>query len=355
MSFETVKRIEIDKTEVLQVPSPHIRYRIVVTAEVKSWKIWKRYSDFDTLDRKLCQFEDSSVKLPVKLPSKTGWFSCVSFTDEVLIEGRQLGFEAYLRALLIHGDSRFRESDVFISFLEVPAARNNITGADNSTFVSSEGWLQELRNCQAVVRDVRAILIQRENAFHSQQINRAQQLTAQARKQSLSLSSRLAKLEKTLSDLNQSNSLTPGEALRRQDIMSQLFHENSLLSKMVNKTVASEGVSRESQSTDRTQLLSSSVPHQPKSGRVFGRVISETTETRPLDNEGLLQLQKSKMEEQDKYISQFSSVLARQHQIGTHIGEELETHNQLLRELDNSVASTDTKIRATSHDVRKIS
>lgn len=349
MSFEKVKGVEIDKTEICRVPSSHIRYHIVVTAEVKSWSVWKRYSDFDRLHQTLCSLEGDHTPPPVSLPPKTGWFACMSYCDEVFVEGRQLDLEAYLRSIITCEDARWASSREFIQFLDVPAARGSLGETEET--VSSEGWLQELQSCQGVVREIRASLIQRENAFQKSNLNQAHQLTAQARKTTITLNSRLTRLERALNKLSQTPALTPGEALRRRDLLAQVFHGQTLLTKLVNKTMPSEA-NDSRQNTDRAELLTA---QKPKSRRVFGKAPSETAETRPLDNDGLLQLQKSKMEEQDQYLSQFSSILARQHLIGTHIGQELEVHNQLLKDLDASVAATDVNIKATAHQVRKIS
>ncbi|KAJ9070024.1 hypothetical protein DSO57_1012721 [Entomophthora muscae] len=350
MSFEKVKGVEINNTDICKVPSAHVRYHIVVTAEVKSWSVWKRYSDFDRLHQKLSKLGGEHTPPPVSLPPKAGWFTCVSYYDEVFVEGRQLDLEAYLRSIITCDDTRWVSSNEFIQFLDVPAARSSL--GDTGESISSEGWLQELQSCQSVVREIRASLIQRENAFQKNNLNHAHQLTAQARKQTTALNSRLTRLERALNKLNQTTYLTSGELLRRRDLLAQVFNGQSLLTKLVNKTMPSESNNDSHLNTDRAELLAA---QKPKSRRVFGKAPSETAETRALDNDGLLQLQKSKMEEQDQYLSQFSSILARQHQIGTHIGQELEVHNQLLKDLDTSVACTDTNIKATAHNVRKIS
>ncbi|KAI0242006.1 hypothetical protein L0F63_003817 [Massospora cicadina] len=304
--------------------------------------------DFEKLHRELSTLGGKPTPPPVALPPKASWFSCVSYSDEIFVEGRQLALEAYLRSIITCADVRWISSDAFIRFLEVPAARGKL--GDEDEIISSDGWLQELQSSQSFVREVRASLIQRENAFQTGNLNHAHHLTAQARKQTIALESRLTRLERALKKLSEASCLTPGEALRRHDLLAQVFHGQSLLTKLVNKSLPSDaGDTR--QHADRAELFAT---QKPQSRRVFGKTPAETAETRPLDNEGLLQLQKSRLEEQDQFLSQFSSVLARQHQIGTHIGQELETHNQLLKELETSVIATDINIKTTSHNVRKI-
>jgi regulator of vacuolar morphogenesis len=91
--------------------------------------------------------------------------------------------------------------------------------------------------------------------------------------------------------------------------------------------------------------------------RVFGRVVQavqETSETRGLDNEGLLHLQQAQMKQQDNHIEQFSAILQRQRHIGMAIGQELDNQIQLLDELDRDVDRTALRLSLVNKKITQI-
>ncbi|KAF9577292.1 hypothetical protein BGW38_007606, partial [Lunasporangiospora selenospora] len=92
--------------------------------------------------------------------------------------------------------------------------------------------------------------------------------------------------------------------------------------------------------------------------RVFGRVVQnmtqETSQTRGLDNEGLLILQQEQMRQQDDHIEQFNAILQRQKHIGLAIGQELDNQIQLLDELDRDVDRTTLKLGIVNKKIAKI-
>jgi regulator of vacuolar morphogenesis len=81
---------------------------------------------------------------------------------------------------------------------------------------------------------------------------------------------------------------------------------------------------------------------------------AETELTRGLDNEGLLDLQKQTMEDQEQHVEQFSAILSRHRQLGLAIDQELETQNQMLSELDGSVNDTATKLKIANRKMNSI-
>jgi syntaxin 8 len=80
----------------------------------------------------------------------------------------------------------------------------------------------------------------------------------------------------------------------------------------------------------------------------------ETSETKELDNEGVLALQRKKMEEQDKLLDLLSESVDRQKDIAIGIGQQVDEHNELLDDLDREVRQTDTRLRKATDAVRKI-
>lgn len=69
-------------------------------------------------------------------------------------------------------------------------------------------------------------------------------------------------------------------------------------------------------------------------GRVLGAPVPETDRTRELDNEGVLQLQKQMMNEQDQDVEQLSKGVARLKELGWAINGELEVQNSMLKLVD---------------------
>lgn len=91
---------------------------------------------------------------------------------------------------------------------------------------------------------------------------------------------------------------------------------------------------------------------KPKAGgRVLGK---ETSETRELDNAGVVQLQKQKMAEQDMDVEELRKIIQRQRELGTQIHEELEVQNEMLRMVDEDVDRVQGKIDVAKKRVGKI-
>ena len=71
--------------------------------------------------------------------------------------------------------------------------------------------------------------------------------------------------------------------------------------------------------------------------RVLGAPAKETERTRELDNEGVLQLQKQVMAEQDEDLMDLAKVARRMREMGVQINEEIVLQNQMLGLLDDDV------------------
>ncbi|KAI9296917.1 hypothetical protein K502DRAFT_323520, partial [Neoconidiobolus thromboides FSU 785] len=284
MSHDIIKNVSVIGAELINLPSQHIEYIIEIKTNVRSWKVKHRYSEFYELDLKLKKIRSP---LPEQLPGKSSWFTCISFADPAFVEDRQIGIEVYLRGILLCSNPAWRESNLFNEFLLVPISKNN-NNLDNN--ISSEGWLKELKNTQNIAIEIRSIITKREQCFNDKDLSLAHQLTAQARKLCMTLTANINELDKTLTQSK--TQLTPGEELRRRDILSKLEDEKSVLNKLIQRTSARENSNptsgRSSVQSDRGELF-----NKPISKRKFGKNITETKETKALDNEGLLQLQKN--------------------------------------------------------------
>ncbi|KAI8577288.1 hypothetical protein K450DRAFT_252471 [Umbelopsis ramanniana AG] len=74
---------------------------------------------------------------------------------------------------------------------------------------------------------------------------------------------------------------------------------------------------------------------------------SDDTEVNPreLENGQILQLQSRMMDDQDRNLDMLSEAVGRQRELGLLIGDELESHVQLIEETDEMVDRTDTRLR----------
>ena len=80
----------------------------------------------------------------------------------------------------------------------------------------------------------------------------------------------------------------------------------------------------------------------------------ETAETRELDNQGLLQLQKQRIENQDLDVEELRKIVQRQKELGVRINEELEVQDEMLRFVDEDVDRVQGKIDIAKKRVGKI-
>ncbi|KAK5243066.1 hypothetical protein LTR40_012589, partial [Exophiala xenobiotica] len=81
----------------------------------------------------------------------------------------------------------------------------------------------------------------------------------------------------------------------------------------------------------------------------------ETAETRELDNQGVLQLQKQKMADQDLDVDELRKIVQRQKELGIAINQELEVQNEMLRMVDEDVDRVQGKINIAKRRIGKIS
>ncbi|KFX93874.1 hypothetical protein V490_04618, partial [Pseudogymnoascus sp. VKM F-3557] len=72
-------------------------------------------------------------------------------------------------------------------------------------------------------------------------------------------------------------------------------------------------------------------------GRVLGAPAQETERTRELDNEGVVQLQKQMMQEQDMDLDELAKIVRRQKEMGIAISDELDLQNEMLTRVDEDV------------------
>ncbi|KAI8331569.1 hypothetical protein BC941DRAFT_438730 [Chlamydoabsidia padenii] len=394
---EVIQAIFIRESDTRQQPKPHTVYKIDVHAAVRNWTVWRRYSEFKKLHDQLVAIYPHHPP-PVKLPGKSLFPS--TFGDTYKIEERRRGLEDYIRGILSDRDDRWRQTDVWRGFLAIP------TGRPLDMVYTSESWLDEYQDMTQAARETRSLINKRSTHIARNEISASHNCTMQAKKLLLTLTSRLSNLESGLHTLATGLGcmMSEGELRRRQDMLNTLKDEKDELLKLVSTgrqdhdllytnnnntttiiTSSSSSfnghVTNETPSStiptnnynnkglkDRNALLGGGNDKEPSSmvqrnstgGRAFGaafkqnQLAKETQVTRGLDNEGIVKYQQQLMEDQDQQVEQFSAILNRQKQLGYAIGDELETQNQLLDELDRDVGRTQTKMKFANKKLAKI-
>ena len=161
-----------------------------------------------------------------------------------------------------------------------------------------------------------------------------------------------------------SQKLGAGEARRRKDLLSAAKKDKDALENLLNAMSQKNKLdSAVANIQEHTDLISSTnngtLPSAPalnrgstKTGRVLGK---ETSETRSLDNQGLLQLQQQKMQDQDLDVDEIRKIVQRQRELGVQINQELEIQNEMLRMVDEDVDRVQGKINVAKKRIGKIS
>lgn len=105
-------------------PKAHTVFRIEIQASVRSWQMWRRYSEFADLHTELTKSTGSPP--PAQLPPKHALSMTVSVSilrsraNQDIMEERRAGLEVYLRAIISAKEDKWRDTFAFKDFLGVP-------------------------------------------------------------------------------------------------------------------------------------------------------------------------------------------------------------------------------------------
>ncbi|KAG8907482.1 hypothetical protein FRB99_004058 [Tulasnella sp. 403] len=355
-----IQAVFIRGSETRNEPKLHTVYRIEVQGPVRSWLVWRRYSEFDDLHTELTSSTGS--RPPATLPPKHSLSLRRRFNEEKIVQERIQGLELYLRAIIGNKDPVWRDSLAFKSFLSIPVpSTGNTSSAPAAAQFTSSSWLDEHSDLQSLVRDIRADINKRNALSDAGDVTASHQSNVQAKKKLSSLLNRVGLLAKGLDDLRIAG-MSDGEVQRRGDMVSRLQDECEKLGKMV---VASRQAGRAFSSNsaadrnpasqiDRDAQLGPNKPAGAPVTRVFGAAALETEETRPLDDTGLVQLQQTQIDQQDVQLSQLSTILQRQKQIGLAIGAEIEQQNEMLDRLTVDVDRVGGKLAGAKKQMNRL-
>ncbi|KAF5026669.1 hypothetical protein F66182_1253 [Fusarium sp. NRRL 66182] len=340
---------------------PYTLYNITLRLPLRSFVVQKRYSDFDALHQTLTQ--EVGAPPPEPLPAKHWWKSTVNSLE--LTRDRQEGLEKYLRAIAESPDRRWRDTSAWRAFLNLPSssttnsavsaggmAKNAVAGAaDPGT------WLDVHRDLKQNLHEARQCLSRRDAAVDNGNSTAAAEAGAAAKRVLVRSGTLIATLADGLRRIQESGRLGEGELRRRRDLVSQARMEREGLDKLSNSmpsstSAAGRGGSSQGQASaaDKAGLLKGGRP----AGRVLGAPLPETDKTRELDNQGVLQLQKEEMRNQDLAVDQLTAVIRRQREMGERIHEEVEEQIRLLDELDQDTDRTGAKLKVANNRIKKM-
>jgi len=372
MSATAIQAVYVRGHEERPEPKSHIVFRIDIQAHVRSWQMWRRYSEFVDLHTELTK--SVGAPPPSSLPPKHALAMLRSpKNNQALLEERRAGLETYLRAIVSAKDSRWLDAFAFRDFLGVPMGKQGGLAATDdvatASFTSST-WLDEHMDLQALVRDMRADVNRRDAFSDRGDVGQAHSTNVQAKKKLAGALTRVGGLVAGL-DALALRGMSEGELQRRTDMVARLQDDCEKLAQML--TVArhsSRGLGAASPAaqrnqpphagSDRAALLggtAAAVSSKPKPiARVFGvpQPPKETEETRPLDDHGLLQLQQVKMDQQDSQVAQLATILQRQKQLGMAINNELAQHIELLDGLSNDMDRVGGKLTAAKKQLNRL-
>jgi regulator of vacuolar morphogenesis len=231
----------------------------------------------------------------------------------------------------------------------------------------STDWLDKYGEVKSNLQDARRWLTRREQATAATAQHEA---GANAKKGLVRAGTLLSALEEGLSRLGGSGGdewggekLGDGEIRRRRDLISTSRKEKdgleSVLNTMAVKATASGASSAPSTSsaavTNEQKAGLFSRANQPSSGRrVLGAPVKETERTRELDNDGVLNLQKQIIAEQDEDLVDLTTVVRRMKEMGVQINAEIVEQNAMLGLLGEDVERVDGKMKIASKRIKKI-
>ncbi|KAI8870650.1 hypothetical protein GQ42DRAFT_145636 [Ramicandelaber brevisporus] len=357
-----IRQISVPEYAVVSLPSKHVAYRIEVRESVRSWSVWRRYSEFDTLNAALTHSQLSSL---------IGFSS--SF-DPTFLEERRLGLERYLSALFASPDSRWRAAPEWIKFLNIkhasvqaqsekPAAASeaNANSSNSQLVYSPESWMTDIHEVKQMADAVRSALRQRDTAAARGETTLSHQSRVQARKMLTVLGKRMADLDNGLNSLGVKSPYCPtplsnAEINRRRAMLTALVEERAVLTRLAVATTTAGTASEASRQTpNMIPRTTRAFGLNPVQQQLLQKHYEETEVTRKLDDKQMLQLQKQMFDNQDKSVERLRDVILRQKDIATTIGQELDIQNQLLREMEDDVDRLGAKMNTTTKQIDNFS
>ncbi|KAI1393313.1 Phox-like protein [Hypoxylon trugodes] len=341
---------------------PYTLYNITLRLPLRTFVVQKRYSDFATLHQTLTSLVGSPP--PAPLPGKS-WFKSTVNSPE-LTEDRRRGLESYLRAIAETPDRRWRDTPAWRTFLNLPGvgstgnsaasvrAGYGIPNRDAANQAASQDpgtWLDLHGEMKRDFQEARRCLAKRDSATDN---SAALEAGSAAKKALVKAGGLLTVLGDGLRTIQDAKRLGEGEIRRRKDLLAAARVEREDLDKLSSTISAAAKASQRAMpsAADKAALIGNGAKGR---GRVLGAPLPETERTRELDNQGVVQLQRQMMKEQDEDVEGLAKIIRRQREMAESINREVEEQNEMLTHVSNQADIVSGKVKVAKGRAGKIS
>lgn len=228
-------------------------------------------------------------------------------------------------------------------------------GRDVLAAASDAGqWLDLHREMKGALHEARIALARRDAAAAGDSTARVE-AGAQAKKALVRAGGLLVGLNDGLRVLKENGRLGEGEVRRRRDLLAAARAERDGLDKLsASLASATSGRSGPAPEADRAALLAGAAGGSRPGGRVLGVPLPETEATRELDNEGVLQLQRQLMKDQDQDVDALAKIIRRQKEMGLAIKDEVDRQIEYMDRMNEDVDRLDGKLHVAKERTKRL-
>jgi regulator of vacuolar morphogenesis len=343
---------------------PYTLYNITLRLPLRTYVHQKRYSEFATLHQTLTS--QVGAPPPAPLPAKS-WFRSTLSSPE-LTEDRRRGLEAYLRAIAESPDRRWRDTPAWRTFMGLPglnSASNSaasvrgggygIPNKDAATAAAAQDpgtWLDLHGEMKRDFQEARRCLARRDAATEN---SVALEAGSAAKKALVKGGALLGHLRDGLKAMEEAKRLGDGEIRRRKDLLAAARVDRDGLEKLSSTISASAKAAQRGPplTSDKAALIGAAATKGR--GRILGAPLPETEQTRELDNQGVAQLQRQLMQDQDQDVEALTKIIRRQREMAEAINREVEEQTEMLDHVNGQADVLQGKVGVAKNRVKKIS
>ncbi|TGJ86632.1 hypothetical protein E0Z10_g2101 [Xylaria hypoxylon] len=345
---------------------PYTLYNITLRLPLRTYVVQKRYSEFATLHSTLTALV--GIPPPSALPAKS-WFKSTLNSPE-LTEDRRRRLETYLRAIAESPDRRWRDTPAWRTFLNLPGLNSagnsaasvragyGIPNRDAANVAAAQDpgtWLDLHAEMKRDFQEARRCLSRRDTATEN---SIALEAGSAAKKALVKAGGLLTCLRDGLKTMETARRLGDGEIRRRKDLLAAARVDREDMDKLSSTISAAARASAKGapSAADKAALIGNAAIAAAKGrGRVLGAPLPETEQTRELDNQGVAQLQRQMMNDQDQDVEALNKIIRRQREMAEAIHREVEEQIEEIGLVNSQADVLAGKVRVAKDRTKKIS
>jgi len=218
---------------------------------------------------------------------------------------------------------------------------------------TGDNWLQDRDKLLSLVNEISKDIQERNKQLRNGQ--KSAQKNTQIRNSINNLGKEIIKLDDTLNKIArnpQTYNITDNELSRRRDMVNNLRNKKDELAAVLSQ---GDSVAQESGKNPNRDSLLGSGEKKPGS-RAFGPAAAkETEETLGHEDEDILQMQQSKIKDQDDLLDALHDSVTKQKQLGYAIHDELGLQSRLLDDIEHDVDKVTNKTKNANNALTKLS